>query len=88
MENLSHRLLEDGAQARAVVGLPISAPARRAGAFRGRRAADLPKLAEVVAAIGDAALALGPQLAALEVNPLWLRGAAIECLDGLAVYSS
>lgn len=56
--------------------------------FRGAPPADLPRLAEVIVAIGDAALALGPELAALEVNPLWVRGEAIECLDGLVAYSS
>jgi acetate---CoA ligase (ADP-forming) len=55
--------------------------------FRGGPAADLPKLARVITAIGDAALALGNGLAALEVNPLWVNGGQIECLDGLAVYA-
>lgn len=54
--------------------------------FRGTPAADLDQLAEVIAAIGDAALALGDRLVTLEVNPLWVCGAAIEALDGLAVY--
>lgn len=56
--------------------------------FRGAPAADLDKLAGAIVAIGDAALALGPDLAALEVNPLRVRGGEIECLDGLAIYSS
>ena len=56
--------------------------------FRGSAPADLARLAEVIVAIGDAALALGPDLAALEVNPLRVRGEAIECLDGLATYST
>jgi acyl-CoA synthetase (NDP forming) len=56
--------------------------------FRGAPAADLDKLADAVVAIGDAALALGPDLAALEVNPLRVRGGEVECLDGLAIYSS
>lgn len=55
--------------------------------FRGTPAADLDRLAEVIAAIGDAALALGDQLTTLEVNPLWVRGAEIEALDGLAIYT-
>jgi acyl-CoA synthetase (NDP forming) len=54
--------------------------------FRGAPAADLDKLAVAIVAIGDAALALGPHLAALEVNPLRVRGGEVECLDGLAVY--
>ncbi|CAN7538886.1 acetate--CoA ligase family protein [Phenylobacterium sp. LjRoot219] len=62
--------------------------ARLLQGFRGAPPADLARLAEVIVAIGDAALALGPELAALEVNPLWVRGEAIECLDGLAAYST
>jgi acyl-CoA synthetase (NDP forming) len=54
--------------------------------FRGAPAADLDKLADAIVAIGDAALALGPDLAALEVNPLRVRGGEVECLDGLAIY--
>ena len=40
----------------------------------------------VIARIGDAAVALGPDLEALEVNPLWVRGADVEALDALAVW--
>ena len=61
--------------------------ARLLQGFRGTPAADLDRLAEVIAAIGDAALALGERLTTLEVNPLWVRGAEIEALDGLAVYA-
>jgi succinyl-CoA synthetase beta subunit len=53
---------------------------------RGMPAADLEALAGVVARIGDAAVALGPDLEALEVNPLWVRGEEIEALDALAVW--
>jgi acyl-CoA synthetase (NDP forming) len=53
---------------------------------RGMPAADLDALAAAVARIGDAAVALGPDLEALEVNPLWVRGARIEALDALAVW--
>jgi succinyl-CoA synthetase beta subunit len=53
---------------------------------RGLPAADLDAVAAVVARIGDAALALGPDLEALEVNPLWVRGAEVEALDALAVW--
>jgi acyl-CoA synthetase (NDP forming) len=56
--------------------------------FRGMPPADIDKLAEVVAAIGDAALALGPDLQTLEVNPLWVRESQVEALDGLAVWSA
>lgn len=53
---------------------------------RGMPAADLDAVAEVVARIGDAAVALGEDLEALEINPLWVRGAEVEALDALAVW--
>ena len=53
---------------------------------RGMPAADIDVLADVIARIGDAAVALGPDLEALEVNPLWVRGAQVEALDALAVW--
>jgi hypothetical protein len=37
--------------------------------------------------IGDAALALGPTLDTLEVNPLLADGGRIEALDALATYT-
>jgi acetate---CoA ligase (ADP-forming) len=55
--------------------------------FRGSPPVDLDRLAQVIAAIGDAALALGDSLAALEVNPLWVRGDDVEALDALAVWA-
>jgi acetate---CoA ligase (ADP-forming) len=48
-------------------------------------AADLDAVAQAIARIGDAALALGSQLVELDVNPLWVRGSEVEALDGLAV---
>ena len=56
--------------------------------FRGAAPADIDCLAAAIVAIGNAALALGPDLAVLEVNPLRVLGSEIECLDGLAVYSA
>jgi acyl-CoA synthetase (NDP forming) len=53
---------------------------------RGMPAADVDAVARVVARIGDAAVALGPDLDALEVNPLWVRGEDVEALDALAVW--
>jgi acyl-CoA synthetase (NDP forming) len=53
---------------------------------RGSRPADLDAVADVIARIGDAAMALGPDLEALEVNPLWVRGREVEALDALAVW--
>lgn len=54
--------------------------------FRGTPAADLDTLAQTIARIGDAALALGPQLASLEINPLLVSGNKVEALDGLCVW--
>ena len=53
---------------------------------RGAQPADLNAVAAVIACIGDAAVALGPDLEALEVNPLWVRGTDVEALDALAVW--
>jgi acetate---CoA ligase (ADP-forming) len=54
--------------------------------FRGAPALDLDQVADVVVAIGQAALALGPDLKTLEVNPLFVRGTQIEALDALAIW--
>jgi acyl-CoA synthetase (NDP forming) len=55
--------------------------------FRGATPADLDQLAATITAITRAAMDLGPDLAALEVNPLRVDGAEIEALDALAVYA-
>ena len=54
---------------------------------RGTRPVNIPAAADAIANIGDAALALGPQLAALEVNPLLAYEGKIEALDALAIWS-
>jgi len=54
---------------------------------RGVPPAELAALAEIIARIGAAALNLAPGWIALEVNPLWVRGSAIEALDALAVWA-
>jgi len=54
--------------------------------YRGSAPADLDRLVEVIVAIGDAALALGDDLEALEVNPLRVDGGEIEALDALAIW--
>jgi len=56
--------------------------------YRGGPAVDRARLAEVIAAIGNAALALGPDLMSLEVNPLWASGDQVECLDALAIWKN
>jgi succinyl-CoA synthetase beta subunit len=55
--------------------------------YRGQPAVDRTKLAEVIASIGNATLALGPDLASLEVNPLRVSQDRIECLDALAIWA-
>lgn len=55
--------------------------------YRGAPATDLDALADAIVAIGEAGLALGPDLAALEINPLWVRGEQVEALDALAVWT-
>jgi acyl-CoA synthetase (NDP forming) len=56
--------------------------------FRGSKPADLDAVAEAVARIGDAALALGPELVSLEINPLLVDGDRVEALDGLCIWSA
>jgi len=53
---------------------------------RGVPAADLDAVAGVIARLGDLILALGPELAELDVNPLWVRGSQVEALDALFVW--
>jgi acyl-CoA synthetase (NDP forming) len=53
---------------------------------RGGAPADLDALAAVIARVGDLAVALGDDLAALEVNPLRADGAVIEALDALVTW--
>ncbi|WP_037065318.1 acetate--CoA ligase family protein [Pseudonocardia acaciae] len=60
-------------------GAPLLAGAR------GRRPADLDRLCEVIARIAGSALALGPALRTLEVNPLWVDGPRVEALDVLVL---
>lgn len=62
--------------------------ARLLGGERGVPAADLEAVGAAVSAIGDVALALGSDLAALEINPLWVRGRHVEALDALAVWEA
>lgn len=60
--------------------------ARLLQGYRGGPAIDRDAVAAVVCAIGNAALALGPSLVSLEINPLWVAGTHIEALDALAVW--
>lgn len=56
--------------------------------FRGAPAVDRAALARVIVSIGDAALALGPDLVSLEINPLRVSGAQIEALDALVEWEA
>ena len=48
--------------------------------------ADLDAVAAVIVDIGEAIACLGPDLQELDVNPLWVRGDAVEALDALFVW--
>jgi len=54
--------------------------------YRGATPVDVDRLAQVIQAIAAAALDLGPDLAALEINPLRVAGDEIEALDALAIW--
>ena len=53
---------------------------------RGVPAADLDAVAAAIARIAEAAVRLGPDLLAMDVNPLWVRGDRVEALDALFVW--
>lgn len=52
---------------------------------RGGQPVDIQALAAIIVRIGDVALALGPRLQALEINPLRVEGDRCEALDALIV---
>ncbi|GHE89065.1 pimeloyl-CoA synthetase [Amycolatopsis deserti] len=54
---------------------------------RGAEPADLGRLSEVIARIGEVAVELGPRLSALEVNPLLVAGSRVEALDALVTWA-
>jgi acyl-CoA synthetase (NDP forming) len=54
--------------------------------YRGSEPVNIAAAAQAIARIGDAALALGADLSALEVNPLLAVGGTVEALDALAVW--
>lgn len=85
LADTSLRLLPiDEAEAEAMLGELRGS--RLLDGYRGQPAADRAAIARQIKAIGDAALGLGPDLVALEVNPLLVRGAEVEALDALAVW--
>lgn len=54
---------------------------------RGGVPADLDALADVIARIGDLAVALGDDLESLEINPLRVDGSTIEALDAVVTWA-
>jgi hypothetical protein len=52
---------------------------------RGRPPADRAAIAHAISSLARAALALGPKLQTIELNPLWVNGSNVEALDVLAV---
>lgn len=60
--------------------------AKMLAGHRGVPAADLDVVASVIARIAGAAVRLGPDLVAMDVNPLWVRGDRVEALDALFVW--
>jgi succinyl-CoA synthetase beta subunit len=73
--------------AEVVAGLQSLRAAKLLYGFRGAPAADLQAVAKVIVQIGNAALALGPALVTLEINPLRVAGSQIEALDALAIWA-
>ncbi|MGW8815915.1 acetate--CoA ligase family protein [Gordonia terrae] len=53
---------------------------------RGGKPADLGRLAEVIADIGNYAYALGADLESLEINPLRVDGSTVEALDAVITW--
>lgn len=56
--------------------------------YRGSPPADIDALAQVICRIGDAAVQLGPDLHALEINPLLVDGDRIEAVDALPIWNT
>ncbi len=56
--------------------------------YRGAPAANLDRAAQAIMRICEAALAVGPDLVALDVNPLWVNGDMVEALDALCVWQA
>ncbi|MQA84515.1 MAG: CoA-binding protein [Streptosporangiales bacterium] len=73
----------DEAEVRRMLGELRGAPLLRGA--RGGRPVDLDKVARVVVRLAASAQALGEELEAVEVNPLWADGDRVEALDVLVV---
>jgi acetate---CoA ligase (ADP-forming) len=53
---------------------------------RGTEPVDLDAVVEVVARLGELALALGEELATIEINPLRVTGSTVEALDAVVAW--
>ena len=85
LQDVALRLLPvDAAEVRRALSGLCGAKLLQGG--RGVPAADLDAVAQTVMRIGQAALAFGPTLATLEVNPLWVHGSQVEALDALCIW--
>ena len=85
MQDVALRLLPvDAAEVKCMLG-----SLRGAKLLQGQRgvpAAEIDKLAEVIARIGDVLLACGDDLLEADINPLWVRGDQVEALDALLIW--
>ena len=80
----SLRLLPvDAAEVRRMLGELRGLPLLQGA--RGATPANLDAVAEAIAGLGEAALALDGSLRVLEVNPLWVNGDQVEALDVLVI---
>jgi acyl-CoA synthetase (NDP forming) len=84
LSDTSLRLLPvDAAEVRRMLGELRGLPLLQGA--RGTAPANLDAVAEAIASLGQAALALDGTLRALEVNPLWVNGDQVEALDVLVI---
>jgi acyl-CoA synthetase (NDP forming) len=86
LKDVSSRLLPVGPEEiRSMFESLHSAPLLKGA--RGSTPVDLDRVSAVVAQISAIALACGPSLSALEVNPLRVDGNEVEVLDALAIWA-
>jgi succinyl-CoA synthetase beta subunit len=86
LQDVALRLLPiDAAEVKRALASLRGATLLRGG--RGVPPADLNAVAAAVVRIGQAALAFGPTLTTLEVNPLWVHGDRVEALDALCLWN-
>ena len=82
----SQLLLLPVTEAQVIEALGRLKAARLLTGYRGSRPANLGRIAEAVTAICNAAIALGDDLVALEINPLRVDGEQVEALDALVIW--